>query len=107
VEPNSPKPKPKKNSNEWFPGPIFLWIFLFLSVFYFVRLGQAPLEKGARQLTYGEFYGMLEANPRNATLKSAVRVVNEIAGDLTNGEKYHVIVPETGSGSRTSFKAEP
>ena len=91
---NNQKPNPKKNSREWFPGPIFLWIVLFLSVFYFARLGSMPLEKQNRQLSYSEFYSMLESNPSKPAIKSGIRVSNEIAGDLVNGEKYRVMLPE-------------
>ena len=91
---NSKKPNPKKNSREWFPGSIFLWIFLFLSIFYFARVGSMPLEKQSKQLAYGQFYAMLEANPKTPALKSGVRIANEVSGDLLNGEKYHVLVPE-------------
>ena len=90
----SPKPNPKKSSREWFPGSIFLWIVLFLSVFYFARLGAMPLEKQNRQLGYGEFSSMLESNASKPMIKSGVRVANEITGDLVNGEKYRVILPE-------------
>jgi len=91
---NSKKPNPKKNSREWFPGSIFLWIFLFLSIFYFARVGSMPLEKQSKQLAYGQFYAMLEANQKTPALKSGVRIANEVSGDLLNGEKYHVLVPE-------------
>jgi len=53
-----------------------------------------PLEKQSKQLAYGQFYAMLEANPKTPALKSGVRIANEVSGDLLNGEKYHVLVPE-------------
>ena len=90
---NSKKPNPKKSSREWFPGSIFLWIFLFLSIFYFARVGSMPLEKQSKQLAYGQFYAMLEANQKTPALKSGVRIADEVSGDLINGEKYHVLVP--------------
>ena len=91
---NSQKPSPKKDSREWFPGSIFLWIVLFLSVFYFARLGSLPLEKQNRLLTYSEFYSLIESNAAKPELKSGIRVANEITGDLVNGEKYRVTLPE-------------
>ncbi|MBI3251692.1 MAG: hypothetical protein HYZ52_00005, partial [Candidatus Omnitrophica bacterium] len=96
MSPVSPKLSPTKRTPppEWFPGPIFIWIFLFLSLFYFARLGSLPLEKQNKELGYGDFYSMLEANPRTPTLKNGARVMSEITGDLTTGEKYHVVVPE-------------
>src|SRR3989338_6470507 len=84
---------PKKTSREWFPGSIFLWIFLFLSIFYFAHLGSMPLEKPSRQLGYGEFYSLLESNPNTHKLKSGVRLTNEVSGEFDNGEKYRVILP--------------
>jgi cell division protease FtsH len=91
---NNKKPNPKKTSNEWFPGPIFLWIFLFLSIFYFARLGSMPLEKPSRQFSYGEFYSTLNSNPETKALKSGVRVANEVSGEMITGEKYRVILPD-------------
>src|SRR3989338_2873620 len=88
------KQNPKKDPREWFPGPIFLWIFLFLSIFYFAHLGSVPLEKGTKQLSYGEFYSLLEANPQNPTLKSGIRVANEVSGEMTSGDTYRVILPD-------------
>jgi cell division protease FtsH len=87
------KQDPKKGSKEWFPGSIFLWIFLFLSIFYFARLGSMPLEKPAKQLAYGEFYSLLEANPRTPVLKSGVRIGGQVTGEFATGEKYAVLLP--------------
>src|SRR3990167_2588954 len=93
--PNNPKkPNPKKTSREGFPGSIFLWIFLFLSVFYFARLGALPIEKQSKELKYGEFYALLEANKTTPVFKSGIRVSNEVSGDFLNGEKYRVTLPE-------------
>jgi len=94
VDQSEKKQNPKKGSKEWFPGPIFLWIFLFLSIFYFARLGSMPLEKPSRQLSYGEFYSLLEANPATPSLKSGVRVADELFGEFATGEKYRVILPQ-------------
>ena len=88
------KSDPKKTAQEWFPGPILLWVFLLLSVLYFAHSGSLPPEKSSRQFTYGEFFAVLQANPTTPTIKSAVRVANELTGELANGEKYHVILPE-------------
>jgi len=92
-QPRNRKPE-KKQQKEWFPGPIFLWIFLFLSLFYFLRAGSMTFEKPSRYLTYGEFYSLLESNPTAPAIKSGVRVANEISGELTSGERYRVILPE-------------
>ena len=91
---NNRNPNPKKSSREWFPGSIFLWIILFLSIFYFTRIGTLPLEKQNRQLTYGEFSTMLESNASKPAIKNGIRVATEITGDLVNGEKYHVMLPD-------------
>src|SRR3989338_2393747 len=90
----NPKQGPKKTSKEWFPGSIFLWIFLFLSVFYFANVGNFPIENHSKQLTYKEFYSLLEANPDTPMMKSGVRVVNEVIGEFLDGQKYRVILPD-------------
>ena len=86
--------KPKKKAPEWFPGPLFLWIFLFLSVFYFMRIGSMPLEKPAKQLAYNEFYALLEANQTQPVIKNGVRVMSELSGEYLTGERYRVMLPE-------------
>ncbi|MBI4352288.1 MAG: ATP-dependent zinc metalloprotease FtsH [Candidatus Omnitrophica bacterium] len=72
---------------------MFLWIFLFLTVFYFARLGTLPLEKPSKQLTYGEFYALLETNREKPVLKSGARIVNELQGELVDGARYRVTLP--------------
>ena len=94
MDPLKQKQKSKKNPPDWFPGPIFIWIFLFLSIFYFMRLGSMPIEKQAKQLTYNEFFALLETNPTTSALKTGIRVLNELTGEYTSGERYRVTLPE-------------
>lgn len=95
AEPASKKKQdPKKTGQEWFPGPILLWVFLLLSVLYFMQVGSMPAEKASRQFSYGEFYATLEENLTKPTLLSAIRISNELTGDLASGEKYRVTVPD-------------
>ncbi|PIU40027.1 MAG: cell division protein FtsH [Candidatus Omnitrophica bacterium CG07_land_8_20_14_0_80_50_8] len=65
-----------------------------MSIFYFTRVGTLPVEKQSRQLTYGEFYSMLESNMSKPAIKSGIRVASDVTGDLVTGEKYHVLLPE-------------
>ncbi len=90
----TPKQDPKKGLKDGFPGSIFLWIALFLSIFYFTRMGALPMEKPSKQFSYGEFYGLLDTNLKTPAIKSAIRVTNEISGELTTGEKYRVTIPD-------------
>ncbi len=94
AKPENDKKNPKKNSQEWFPGPILLWVFLLLSVLYFMHLGSMPPEKTSRQFTYGEFFSVLKDNETNPVIRTAVRISNELAGDLSSGEKYRVVLPD-------------
>lgn len=87
------KPNPKKGQREWLPGSIFLWIFLFLSVIYFARIGSMPIEKTSQQLPYGQFYAILEANLTTPVLKNGVRVADEVSGEYLSGERYRVTLP--------------
>ena len=65
-----------------------------MSVFYFANVGNFPIEKQSKQLTYKEFYSLLEANPDTPMMKSGVRVVNEVIGEFLDGQKYRVILPD-------------
>ncbi len=53
-----------------------------------------PVEKTAKQLTYNEFYSMLEGSSGKPLIKSGVRVLNELTGETVDGEKYRVTLPE-------------
>ena len=76
------KTDPKKTSQEWFPGPILLWVSLLLGIFYFVHAASLPIEKPSRQFTYGEFFALLETNEAKPAIQSAMRVSNELSGQL-------------------------
>ncbi len=91
---NNKRTNPKKNFREWFPGSIFLWILLFLSIFYFAHLGSIPLEVKNKQLGYGEFFSMLSANKESSALKSGVRIANQVVGEMASGERYTVVLPD-------------
>ncbi len=54
-----------------------------------------PLEKQSRQLAYGEFYAMLETNLEKPAIKTGIRTTNELSGELSDGTKYKVILPDS------------
>ena len=101
---NNKKPSPKKSAQEWFPGPILLWVSLLLSVFYFMHLGSLPPEKASRQFSYGEFFSLLQSNQEKPVIKSAMRVTNELTGELATGERYRVILPEQDQDLERSLR---
>ncbi len=91
---NNKKQDQKKTTQEWFPGPILLWVFLLLGILYFMNSGTMAPEKASRQFTYSEFFQTLQANPGTPVILSAIRVSNELVGDLSSGEKYRVVLPD-------------
>jgi len=87
------KPPQKVPKKEGFPGPIFLWILAFVSLFYILRLSAGGMDQSARSLTYGEFFGALSSGDTSAQIATAIRKGNQIRGEFVTGEKYHVMVP--------------
>ncbi|MBF0254143.1 MAG: ATP-dependent zinc metalloprotease FtsH [Candidatus Omnitrophica bacterium] len=86
--------RPPGKKKEGIPGPFFLWVLVILALFYTLRIGSQGVEPGARQLSYGDFFGMLSSDSSSGRVTDAVRSGNQIKGALENGEKFYVTVPD-------------
>ena len=87
------KKAPPKDPKEGFPGPLFIWILVFMGLFYLLRLGSGGMEPGVQVLSYGEFNSLLAGEGKGNRVQTAVRTGNEIRGALENGQAYRVYVP--------------
>lgn len=86
--------KKNKNVQPQKPGrqPVF-WMMIILGIFYLLSLSNVPLGNMPKEMTYGQFYRMLQNNPQNNAIKS-VSITGEILnGELTGGSKFYVHYP--------------
>ncbi|MBI5144175.1 MAG: ATP-dependent metallopeptidase FtsH/Yme1/Tma family protein [Candidatus Omnitrophica bacterium] len=71
-----------------------IWVFVALGVFYLLNSWTQTLEKPVRELAYSEFFDILRDNPATQKIKSCVKVENIVKGELADGTKFSVNVPE-------------
>ncbi len=95
---SNPKKTDKPNDNkdgrkEGFPGPLFIWVLVFVALFYILRLSADGVDPQAKNLTYGEFFSTLSAE-NGEPIRTAIRSGYQINGELEGGEKYRVTVPD-------------
>jgi len=83
-KPTGQKPPSKGSKKEGFPGPFFLWVLAFVSLFYILRLSAGSVEPGSQALTYSEFFGALSAEDSAVQVSTAIRAGNQIKGEFIN-----------------------
>ncbi len=82
-----PKPTPPSGPNPWTRN-ILLWVGIFFGLALFVSM-LTPSATPADSLAYSDFVQKVESG----TVKSAEISGDTVAGELTDGDKYSVIVP--------------
>jgi len=82
-----------KNGNKINKNVLF-WIGLFLLLIYILRLDSFTAASIPKELSYGEFYRLLQDNRQNEAIKSAVKVENELRGSLSSGARFIVHIPQ-------------
>jgi len=90
-QPNLKKPTPKKNGNL---KKFLFWVGLFLVLLYVVNLVNLAVGVAPKEITYSEFYTMLKDNPQDQKIKSVSKIDNVLTGDLSDGTKFTVNIPE-------------
>ena len=74
------KPNPKKTGQEWFPGPILLWVFLLMGVLYFVRTGNVP-----PGYCGGLIFGLKNEGPITCEIEMGARFVHIQFSEVKGG----------------------
>jgi len=89
------KNRPKGSSQPQKNGSNFIiWFFIVLGLMWvFNTIGQ-NMEKPAQELTYSKFFEALKENPATQKIKSCVKTDNLIKGELVDGTKFMVNIPE-------------
>ncbi|MEA3489542.1 MAG: ATP-dependent zinc metalloprotease FtsH [Candidatus Omnitrophota bacterium] len=84
-----PSKKTPKNDKS-----LFIWILIIVILFSVFQWVFSSLEQISRELTYKEFYHMVETNSTTGLILSAVKVKDRISGKLNDGKGYAVNIPE-------------
>ncbi len=87
---NIPRPRNMGNGNNRFTRGFLLWIAIFFILMYIFRIGSLPSEAIPRELTYSEFYSLLEKKQ----VHQAVKIEGQIRGKLIDGTRFRVNIPE-------------
>ena len=90
----SPRPSRKKmNQKPKLTKNVFFWLGLFLLLLYIVRLGSFSVDQVPKELSYGEFYRLLESNNETQSIESIVKVDDRLHGVFSNGATFSVHIP--------------
>lgn len=74
-------------------GKLILWIILILGFMYLFRIGTLAKEGLPIEVSYSQFYSLVENNRQTGQIKVAVRTENLIKGEFTDGTKFIVNIP--------------
>jgi len=81
-----------RNNKNKFSKNIFLWLGLFLLLLYIFRLAEAP-QGTSKELTYGEFYRLLEDNNETGAIEVVVKIDDRLEGVFSSGAVFKVHIP--------------
>lgn len=73
---------------------LFVWVLILMGIFYIFQWVFNSFEDTSRELTYKQFYQMVEANDNEKQVLSAVKVRDRVTGKLSDGKTFSVNVPE-------------
>lgn len=91
------KDNKKKRQNNQMQKPlrsIIFWIIFTVGLLYFLRIGVPPVGTAQKELTYSEFSNYVIQNKTEHKIKSAFKMENVIEGELIDGTRYTVNIPE-------------
>jgi len=92
------KQTPQKKSTKK-PSPhgrnIILLIIVLFGIAYFIQWSSVSFDKAPVEMTYKDFYDALKQNRTNERIVSAVKVEDRVKGELIDGRKFIVNVPES------------
>jgi hypothetical protein len=84
---------PRKNRKNKNTPDAFVWILIIAGAFIIFQWVFSTFEEGSRELTYKNFYEMVEANPQTRQVDSAVLTVDRVTGKLSDGKSFFVNIP--------------
>ena len=84
--------KMKDNKNK-LGKSVFFWVGIFLLLLYLSRLGSLSPQAVPKEISYGEFYRLLEKNTETGAIASAVKIDERIKGVFSSGANFIVNIP--------------
>lgn len=87
----------KKNGNK-INKNIWIWIGLFLLLIYIFKIDSFSQSSLPKELSYGEFYRLLQGNKQTIAIKSVVKVEDQLKGVLSSGARFTVHIPQEDPG---------
>ena len=87
-------PRPKNKTL----GPLLLWLLIIMSFISLYRIGTQTVQGPVRKLSYTEFYQMARSNSETGQIQSAMKSEDVIEGQLSDGTRYVVNVPQEDEG---------
>ncbi|MBU3911845.1 MAG: ATP-dependent zinc metalloprotease FtsH [Candidatus Omnitrophica bacterium] len=90
---NQNKGRKQNNNKNNFNKNVFLWLGIFLFLMYMFRMGSIGPQSAPREMTYGEFYQLLQGNSESGAIMSAVKVEDRVKGVLSSGAQFTVNIP--------------
>jgi ATP-dependent Zn protease len=75
------------------PGKWIFWIILILGTMYLFHIGTLTKEGLPKEISYSQFYSLVENNRQTRQIKSVVRIENIIKGEFIDGTKFIVNIP--------------
>ena len=97
--PNIKKPQ-KDNGNKTPQQPqrngknLFVWMLIIVGLFYMFQWVYTSMEQTSGELTYKQFYEMVERNPSTGEIASAVMTTEKVSGQLSDGRPFLVNIKE-------------
>ncbi len=73
---------------------LLFWIGLFLLIIYIFRMDSFAPVSAPKEMTYGEFYRLLQGNKQTAAIKSVVKTEDELKGAFSSGGRFTVRIPQ-------------
>jgi cell division protease FtsH len=84
--------KPKKKNN--LTKNMLITFVIILLVLYIYTLANFSMGMSPKELSYSKFYRMLEENRQYYKIKSLVKIGNVLQGELSDGSRFFVNIPE-------------
>ena len=76
---------------------VFLWVLIVVGLFYMYQWVFSAYEQTTSQVTYKEFYQILETNDRTGRVTSAKLMDERVLGQMSDGKHFIVNVPAKDS----------
>ena len=73
---------------------MLFWIGMFLILIWIFRLDSFSAANLPKDLSYGEFYRLLQNNKQSLAIKSVIKMEDELKGVLSSGAHFNVRIPQ-------------